>query len=87
MRGEENMRFIFGLDTKGDSKVYFYKTQDQMSQAEIWIVKVFLLVRSFKEDANSKAVEKIYILGGTDARHKENLLLTINTSHIICFNY
>ena len=34
---------------------------------------MFLLVRSFKEDANNKAMVKTYILGGTDASTQRKL--------------
>lgn len=78
MEGVENMRFIFGLDTTGDNRVDLYNTQAQMGQvdwnnASILTVQVFLLVRSFKEDMNNKAIEKTYILGGTDAATQRKL--------------
>jgi len=78
MEGVENMRFIFGLDTTGDNRVDLYNTQAQMGQADwgntsILTVQVFLLVRSFKEDMNNKAIEKTYILGGTDAATQRKL--------------
>jgi len=78
MEGVENMRFIFGLDTTGDNRVDLYNTQAQMGQsdwndASILTVQVFLLVRSFKEDMNKNAIEKTYILGGTDTATQRKL--------------
>ncbi len=79
MEGIENIRFIYGVDTVGDSRVDTYKSSDQMT-ADDWnepgtilTVQVFLLVRSLEPDLDKKVVSRTYTLGGDSSETKRNL--------------
>lgn len=71
MEGVENIRFIFGLDTNGDSRVDTYKTTTQMlasdweqQTAVVTSVQIFLLVRTLEEDRNNPPQSQTFIMGG-----------------------
>lgn len=71
MEGVESMRFLFGLDTNGDSRVDTYRGVENMNQtdweqgtAKILTVQIFLLVRTFEPNPGNSPGEQTFILGG-----------------------
>lgn len=78
MEGVENMRFIYGMDFDGDSRVDTYKTAGQMTQTDweqqsgqILTVQMFILVRSMDTDFDLPATARTYTLGGSGEAAKE----------------
>ena len=92
MEGVENMRFVFGLDTNGDSRVDTYKSITSMqfsaweSRESILTVQVFLLVRALQEDADLNDKNQTYISGEDEEKRKltfnDNFRRTVFTTTI-----
>lgn len=79
MEGIENIRFLFGLDTDGDSRVDTYKSSSQMGMSDwdqqgavVTSVQIFLLVRTLEEDRNNPPKEQTFILGG-EGEHQRTI--------------
>lgn len=71
MEGVESLRFLFGLDTTGDSRVDTYRGVENMNQADweqgtakILTVQIFLLARTFEPNPGNSPGEQTFILGG-----------------------
>lgn len=80
LEGVENMRFMFGLDTKNDGRVDSYKSIHDMAlnrwgdHENILTIQMFLLVRTLQPDATLKLKNQKYVLG--EGLHKRELLFT-----------
>ena len=80
MEGVENIRFVYGLDDNGDSKIDTYRTADQMTAIDweqqtsvISTVQIFVLVRTLEEDKNGDARIQKFTLGGNTASTKREI--------------
>ncbi len=85
MEGIENIRFIFGLDTSGDTRVDTYKPAPSMhnndwdQQSSVVIsVQIFLLARTLAPDTSNPPRDQTFILGG-EGEHKR--MLTFNDGY------
>ncbi len=83
MEGVENVRFVFGLDTNGNSRVDAYRSVNSMQAAEwdnqkgILTVQLFLLVRTLQPEAGIKINDQKYILGEDSGKRE----LTFNDNY------
>ncbi|MDK2594538.1 PilW family protein [Pseudoalteromonas obscura] len=69
IEGVEDMRFLFGIDLDGDSRVDGYRSVKQMTAADwersegVLTVQVIVLVRSLEPDPGIKLKNQTYTLG------------------------